>query len=130
MLSNLGGILRAAGPVLLPGIGMQSRTVDVAAAGSYTPNLNLAAGHNVNASGDVTINDPVNFAAGVISGFSPMFILHIRNVSGGVIAVTFGSSYRQAAYVAPGNGDGTIQIWHWDGGNALWYCSARQTVAN
>lgn len=129
MFSNLSGVFRALGPTLHPGLGVASRTANVAAAGTYTPDLRQACEHNIICAGDLTLANPVAFAP-LPSNFAPILITHIRNASGGAITVTFGSQYRQSAFVPPTDGNGTIIIWHFDADTGLWYASAKQTMAN
>jgi hypothetical protein len=127
VFDNLTGMFRAKGPLLLPGLAISSVTVTVGAGGTYAPDLKAAIEHNVNALGDITIGIPAQYA--LPSGFSHLFLLHLRNASGGAITVTFNAVYHQSAFVPPANGSGVIMLWHHDEDTGVWYCSAKQTVA-
>lgn len=125
---NLSGTYRALAPMLVPGLAVSSRTVNVPALGTYQPDLRQAAEHNIICAGNMTLADPIAFDP--LQGFAPLLITHLRNASGGAIVVTFGASYRQAAFVPPTDGNGVITLWHFDSTTGLWYSSARNTVPN
>jgi hypothetical protein len=124
---NLGGILSAPGPMLLPGIALRTAEQTVPALGTYTPDLRQAVEHNISCQGDITLANPLAFLA---VGFAPILITHIRNISGGAITVTFGTKYKQAAFTNPTDGIGVVSLWHYDASADLWFSSARQTVPN
>ena len=128
LFKNLSGTFRALAPLLLPGLGVSSRSQNVGAAGTYQPDLRQATEHNIICAGDLTLADPISFTP--FAGFAPLLVTHIRNASGGAITVTFGASYRQSAFVDPTDGNGIIILWHFDSDTGLWYASAKQTMAN
>lgn len=121
---------RAAGPLLLPGVWVQSRAASIGNGETYEPDLRQACEHNIIITGAaVTIANPI-LGAMSVSGFANILITHVRNASGGAITITWGSAYRQAAFTDPADGDGVITMWHFDRSTGLWYSSGRNTVAN
>lgn len=127
---DLTGAYSARAPLAVPGIALRSRQVTLLNGETYTPDLREAAEHNILINGAaVTIGNPV-LGGQNIAGFAPILLTHVRNISGGVITITWGSAYKQAAFTDPTDGNGVITMWHFDRDTGLWYSSGRNTVPN
>lgn len=125
----LGGFAQAKGPLLIPTVAVQSVAASIGNGETYAPDVRKGMEHNITITGAaVTIDNPIGFGSPV--GWTPLLVTHVRNASGGAITITWGSLYRQAAFVDPTNGNGVITLWHFDASTGLWYSSARNTVAN
>ncbi len=124
--TNLNGLFRLSGGILVPFLGLQSVSGNVPNLGSYTPDLRVGCEHNVTVTGAAwTLNAPI-LPTNLITGWTPVLILHIRNASGGIIATTFDPIYHQPAWVEPTNGNGNIAIMHFDQTQGVWYNTSRQ----
>ncbi len=115
--------------MLLRGLGLLSTTVNVAAGGTYTPDLNQATEHNIICAGNVTIGAPIEFA-GPLQSFAHVIILHIKNPTAGPITATLNAKLH-----VPTNfnanitaGQGQILTFHHDDIADVWYAVASQTV--
>lgn len=127
------GAFRAAGWFGFPGLALQFVTTNVGAAGTYEPDISKGSLHIVRATGTpITIANPINVPT--IPGFAPILILHIKNVSGGVLAaVTFGSQYSFSSGTpngpsvgSTGNGNGSVTLFHFESGK--WYETGKPTT--
>jgi hypothetical protein len=128
--TDLTGAIRAATPMLIPGIAVKTRHVTLQNGEVYAPDLRQGMHHHIHIAGAaVTVNNPI-LGGFEFAGWSNLLLTHVLNESGGAITITWGSAYRQPAFTDPADGDGVVTLWNFDTGNGLWTSSGRNVVAN